>query len=139
IGVTGTNGKTSVSQMIAQALNGLQQRCGVIGTLGSGIPGALLDHGMTTPDALAVQAQLASLLAQGAERVCMEVSSHALEQGRVAALQFDVGVFTNLSRDHLDYHGDMASYGAAKARLFSQSRAAVINLDDSFGRQLAAG
>src|SRR5690606_15824016 len=139
IGVTGTNGKTSVSQMIAQALNGLQQRCGVIGTLGSGMPGALLDHGMTTPDALAVQEQLASLLALGAERVCMEVSSHALEQGRVAALQFDVGVFTNLSRDHLDYHGDMASYGAAKARLFSQSRAAVINLDDGFGRQLAAG
>ncbi|WP_082050076.1 UDP-N-acetylmuramoyl-L-alanyl-D-glutamate--2,6-diaminopimelate ligase [Pseudomonas saudimassiliensis] len=138
IGVTGTNGKTSVSQMIAQALNGVQQRCGVIGTLGSGLPGALLDHGMTTPDALAVQEQLASLLAQGAERVCMEVSSHALEQGRVATLQFDVGVFTNLSRDHLDYHGDMASYGAAKARLFSQSRAAVINLDDSFGRQLAA-
>lgn len=139
IGVTGTNGKTSVSQMIAQALNGVQQPCGVIGTLGSGMPGALLDHGMTTPDALAVQEQLASLLALGAERVCMEVSSHALEQGRVAALQFDVGVFTNLSRDHLDYHGDMASYGAAKARLFSQSRAAVINVDDGFGRQLAKG
>ena len=137
IGITGTNGKTSVSQMLAQALDRLGQPCGVIGTLGSGLPGALLDHGMTTPDALAVQQQLASLRDQGAQRVSMEVSSHALQQGRVAALQFDVGVFTNLSRDHLDYHGDMASYGAAKARLFAQSRVAVINLDDYFGRQLA--
>ena len=137
IGITGTNGKTSVSQMLAQALNRLGQPCGVIGTLGSGLPGALLDHGMTTPDALAVQQQLASLRDQGAQRVSMEVSSHALQQGRVAALQFEVGVFTNLSRDHLDYHGDMASYGAAKARLFGQSRTAVINLDDDFGRQLA--
>lgn len=138
IGITGTNGKTSVSQMLAQALSSLDQPCGVIGTLGSGLPGALLDHGMTTPDALAVQQQLASLREQGAQRVSMEVSSHALQQGRVAALQFDVGVLTNLSRDHLDYHGDMANYGAAKARLFAQSRAAVINLDDGFGRQLAA-
>ncbi|SDS70352.1 UDP-N-acetylmuramoylalanyl-D-glutamate--2,6-diaminopimelate ligase [Halopseudomonas litoralis] len=139
IATTGTNGKTSVSQMLAQALNSLNQPCGVIGTLGSGMPGALLDHGMTTPDALAVQQQLARLRDEGAQRVSMEVSSHALDQGRVAALQFEVGIFTNLSRDHLDYHGDMASYGAAKARLLTQSRTAVVNIDDAFGRALAAG
>ncbi|KKO02024.1 hypothetical protein LCGC14_0108850 [marine sediment metagenome] len=137
IGITGTNGKTSVSHMLACALNSLGQSCGVIGTLGSGMPGQLLDHGMTTPDALLVQQQLGQLRDAGARWVSMEVSSHALDQGRVAALNFELGVFTNLSRDHLDYHGDMASYGAAKARLFQfPLRAAVINLDDAFGREL---
>lgn len=137
IGITGTNGKTSVSQMLAQALGALGKRCGVIGTLGSGMPGDLLDHGMTTPDALRVQEQLAGLQKQGAGWVAMEVSSHALQQERVAAVEFDVGIFTNLSRDHLDYHGDMASYGAAKARLFERPlRAAVINLDDAFAADL---
>src|SRR5690554_3206814 len=110
---------------------------GITGTLGSGMPGALLDHGMTTPDALSLQQQLAHLRDQGACRVSMEVSSHALAQDRVAALMFEVAVFTNLSRDHLDYHGDMAAYGQAKARLFDQAEHAVINLDDTFGRQLA--
>src|SRR5690554_4749927 len=138
VGITGTNGKTSVSQMLAQALNQLDQRCAVIGTLGSGMPGALLDHGMTTPDALSLQQQLAQLRDQGARQVSMEVSSHALDQGRVAALHFDVAVFTNLSRDHLDYHGDMAAYGQAKARILDQAAQAVINIDDAFGRQLAA-
>lgn len=139
IGVTGTNGKTSVSQMLAQALDQLEQPCGVIGTLGSGMLAQLLDHGMTTPDAIQVQAQLARMRDQGARWVSMEVSSHALEQGRVAALSFNVAIFTNLSRDHLDYHGDMASYGAAKAKLFQMPMgAAVINSDDEFGRQLAA-
>lgn len=137
VGITGTNGKTSVSQMLAQALNNLGQPCGVIGTLGSGMPGALLDHGMTTPDALSLQHQLAQLRGQGACRVSMEVSSHALDQGRVAALNFEVAVFTNLSRDHLDYHGDMAAYGEAKARILDQAAHAVINIDDAFGRRLA--
>lgn len=137
IGITGTNGKTSVSQMLAQALAALGQQCGIIGTLGSGLPGALLDHGMTTPDALRVQEQLAQMRAQGAALVSMEVSSHALQQDRVAAVDFDLAIFTNLSRDHLDYHGDMASYGAAKARLFERPlRAAVINLDDAFAPEL---
>ena len=136
IGVTGTNGKTSVSQMLAQALNLVDEPCGVIGTLGNGMLGALRDNGMTTPDALRVQAQLAQLRDQGAKRVSMEVSSHALVQGRVAALTFDIAVFTNLSRDHLDYHGDMTQYGAAKANLFNQARTAVINIDDEFGQQL---
>lgn len=138
VGITGTNGKTSVSQMLAQALNQLGQPCGVIGTLGSGMPDALTDHGMTTPDALSLQQQLAQLRDQGACRVSMEVSSHALDQGRVAALNFEVAVFTNLSRDHLDYHGDMAAYGQAKAQILNQAGRAVINIDDAFGRQLAA-
>ncbi len=139
VGITGTNGKTSVSQMLAQALAALNKPCGVIGTLGSGMPGQLTEHGMTTPDALVAQAQLARLQAQGASHVAMEVSSHALDQGRVAAVEFAVGVFTNLSRDHLDYHGDMQRYGAAKTLLFQRPlRTAVINLDDHFGRQLAA-
>ena len=138
IGITGTNGKTSVSQMLAQALDRLGSRCGVIGTLGSGLAGALIDHGMTTPDAVAVQAQLASMRDQGASHVAMEVSSHALVQHRVAAVRFAVAVFTNLSRDHLDYHGTMAAYGEAKARLFQRDlQAAVVNLDDAFGRELA--
>ena len=139
VGITGTNGKTSVSQMLAQALTGLGQPCGVIGILGSGMPGALQEHGMTTPDALSLQQQLAQLRDQGACRVSMEVSSHALSQGRVAALDFEVAVFTNLSRDHLDYHGDMAAYGQAKAQILGQAGHAVINIDDTFGRQLAAG
>tara|TARA_Y100001973_G_scaffold74444_1_gene108676 strand:- start:1293 stop:2744 length:1452 start_codon:yes stop_codon:yes gene_type:complete len=138
IGITGTNGKTSVSQMLAQALDRLGSRCGVIGTLGSGLAGALIDHGMTTPDAVAVQAQLASMRDQGASHVAMEVSSHALVQHRVAAVRFAVAVFTNLSRDHLDYHGTMAAYGEAKARLFQRDlQAAVVNLDDAFGCELA--
>ncbi len=138
IGVTGTNGKTSVSQMLAQALDILGKPCGIIGTLGSGMFGKLNEHGMTTPDALRVQEQLARLHAEGAAWVAMEVSSHALDQGRVAAVDFDLGVFTNLSRDHLDYHGDMQRYGAAKAQLFAMPlRTAVINLDDAFGRELA--
>lgn len=138
VGVTGTNGKTSVSQMLAQALTGLGQPCGVIGTLGSGMSGALVEHGMTTPDALSLQQQLAQMRDQGARRVSMEVSSHALDQGRVAALSFEVAVFTNLSRDHLDYHGDMDAYGQAKARILDQAAHAVINIDDTYGRQLAA-
>jgi UDP-N-acetylmuramoyl-L-alanyl-D-glutamate--2,6-diaminopimelate ligase len=137
IGITGTNGKTSVSQMLAQALSSMGKPCGVIGTLGSGLLPALTDHGMTTPDAVSVQQQLAEMRDQGAGWVCMEVSSHALGQGRVAALEFDLAVFTNLSRDHLDYHGDMAHYAAVKAKLFDRPlQAAIINLDDAFGLEL---
>jgi UDP-N-acetylmuramoyl-L-alanyl-D-glutamate--2,6-diaminopimelate ligase len=137
IGITGTNGKTSVSQMLAQALSSMGKPCGVIGTLGSGLLPALTDHGMTTPDAVSVQQQLADMCDQGAGWVCMEVSSHALDQGRVAALEFDLAVFTNLSRDHLDYHGDMAHYAGAKAKLFDRPlQAAIINLDDAFGLEL---
>ncbi|SDU22303.1 UDP-N-acetylmuramoyl-L-alanyl-D-glutamate--2,6-diaminopimelate ligase [Halopseudomonas salegens] len=131
IGITGTNGKTSVSQMLAQALTRLGQPCGVIGTLGSGLLDRLQTHGMTTPDAISVQQQLAQMHADGARWVSMEVSSHALDQERVAAVDFSVAIFTNLSRDHLDYHGDMTSYAAAKAQLFARPlHTAVVNADD---------
>lgn len=140
IGVTGTNGKTSVSQLLAQALDLLGEHCGIIGTLGNGFHGELTSGRHTTPDPIGVQAALAGLHRGGARAVAMEVSSHGLEQGRVAALDFDVAVFTNLSRDHLDYHGTMEAYAAAKARLFAWPNLVcrVVNFDDAFGRQLAA-
>lgn len=139
IGVTGTNGKTSVTQLVAQALDLLGQHCGLIGTLGTGFYGQLQSGRLTTPDPIAVQATLGDLKKAGAKAVAMEVSSHALEQGRVAALAFDIVVMTNLSRDHLDYHGSMQAYQAAKARLFAwpNLRCRVVNLDDEFGRELA--
>jgi UDP-N-acetylmuramoyl-L-alanyl-D-glutamate--2,6-diaminopimelate ligase len=140
VGVTGTNGKTSVTQLVAQALDLLGQHCGLVGTLGTGFYGALQSGQHTTPNPIAVQATLADLKKAGAKAVAMEVSSHGLDQGRVAALAFDVAVLTNLSRDHLDYHGTMEAYGAAKAKLFNWTNLAcrVINLDDDFGRRLAA-
>ena len=139
VGVTGTNGKTSVTYLVAQALDRLGERCGIIGTLGTGFHGELVLGQHTTPDAIGVQANLANLRQQGAKAVAMEVSSHGLAQGRVAALAFDVAVFTNLSRDHLDYHGSMEAYGEVKARLFAMPGLGcrVINLDDGFGRTLA--
>ena len=140
VGVTGTNGKTSISQLIAQALDHFGERCGIVGTLGNGFHNELEQGRHTTPDPIGVQAVLANLKQAGARAVAMEVSSHGLDQGRVAALAFDVAVFTNLSRDHLDYHGSMQAYGAAKAKLFAWPglRCRVLNLDDDFGRQLAA-
>ncbi|MCU7650837.1 UDP-N-acetylmuramoyl-L-alanyl-D-glutamate--2,6-diaminopimelate ligase [Pseudomonas piscis] len=140
VGVTGTNGKTSVTQLVAQALDLLGQRCGLVGTLGTGFHGALQSGLHTTPNPIAVQAALADLKSAGAKAVAMEVSSHGLDQGRVTALAFDVAVLTNLSRDHLDYHGTMQAYGEAKAKLFNWTdlRCRVINLDDDFGRKLAA-
>jgi UDP-N-acetylmuramoyl-L-alanyl-D-glutamate--2,6-diaminopimelate ligase len=135
IGITGTNGKTSVSQLIAQLVSLLNGSAAVMGTLGNGLWGQLEDSGNTTADAVTVMAQLHAYEAQGAQVCAMEVSSHGLVQGRVAAVPFDIGVFTNLSRDHLDYHGDMASYGAAKKRLFSfpSLQFSLINLDDATG------
>lgn len=141
VGVTGTNGKTSVVQLLAQALSNAGPKTATIGTLGAGPVGNVLAGEHTTPDAIAVQSLLAQFRDSGTTHVAMEVSSHALDQGRVNAVGFDVAVFTNLTRDHLDYHGDMASYAAAKARLFAWPglSAAVINIDDAFGRELAAG
>ncbi|WP_031338716.1 UDP-N-acetylmuramoyl-L-alanyl-D-glutamate--2,6-diaminopimelate ligase [Xanthomonas maliensis] len=138
VGVTGTNGKTSTVQLMAQALTLLGEPAGTIGTLGVGLYGAAVPTGFTTPLVLQTHALLAQLRDAGARAVAMEVSSHALDQGRVDAVRFDVAVFTNLTRDHLDYHGDMAQYGAAKAKLFVRAglQAAVINLDDAFGREL---
>lgn len=136
VGITGTNGKTSCSQLLAQALSNNGQACGVLGTLGYGLYGQLTAGTHTTPDAVQLQAQLAAFREQGARYVSMEVSSHALDQNRVAGLQFTGALFTNLTRDHLDYHGDLASYAAAKAKLFATPdlQWAVINHDDATGR-----
>ncbi|MDT7525936.1 UDP-N-acetylmuramoyl-L-alanyl-D-glutamate--2,6-diaminopimelate ligase [Pseudidiomarina sp. GXY010] len=133
VGVTGTNGKTSVTYLVAQLLDALGVRCGVIGTTGSGFSGKLLPETHTTPDAIAVQQRLRVLQAEGAQAVAMEVSSHALVQCRVEAIQFAVGVATNISRDHLDYHGTMSNYAGAKRRLFTEldTRHAVLNADDA--------
>jgi UDP-N-acetylmuramoyl-L-alanyl-D-glutamate--2,6-diaminopimelate ligase len=138
IGVTGTNGKTSTVQLLVQALTLQGATAGSIGTLGAGLHGQLEAGERTTPDVIAVHRLLAAMRESGASHVAMEVSSHALEQGRVDAVDFDVAVFTNLSRDHLDYHVDMDAYGAAKARLFARRelRTAVLNLDDAFGASL---
>jgi len=140
IGITGTNGKTSCVQLLAQALTFLGHRAATIGTLGAGLHGKLLEGERTTPDAISVQHLLAEFRDAGASHVAMEVSSHALEQGRVSAVDFEVAGFTNLTRDHLDYHGSMEAYGQAKARLFSWPglQAAVINVDDAFGADLLA-
>ncbi|MGB5147157.1 MAG: UDP-N-acetylmuramoyl-L-alanyl-D-glutamate--2,6-diaminopimelate ligase [Porticoccaceae bacterium] len=140
-GVTGTNGKTTCTQLLAQLFAVLEAPAGVIGTLGAGVLGgpiALADTGLTTPDAIATQRLLAEFRDQGVHRVAMEVSSHSLDQQRVAGVPMHTAVFTNLSRDHLDYHRDMAAYRAAKARLFQQPglASAVINLDDPAGPEL---
>jgi UDP-N-acetylmuramoyl-L-alanyl-D-glutamate--2,6-diaminopimelate ligase len=139
VGITGTNGKTSCSHWIAQTFAALGKKSAVVGTLGNGFPDALQATINTTPDATLLHGYLADYLAQGAQAVVMEVSSHALEQGRVNGLDFDVALLTNLSRDHLDYHGDMSHYAAAKRRLFhcKNLKFAVLNLDDSFGSELA--
>lgn len=138
IGVTGTNGKTSTVQLLAQALTHAGTPAGTLGTLGAGLFGKLEAGERTTPDVIEVHAQLARMRNEGAQAVAMEVSSHALDQGRVDGVRFAVAVFTNLTRDHLDYHGDMAAYGVAKARLFAWAglKAAVVNLDDAFGTKL---
>ena len=140
VGVTGTNGKTSCSQFLAQAWHRADRPCGVIGTLGSGLAGRLTPGTHTTPDAVTLHRLFSDLRAAGARSLVMEVSSHALDQGRVGAVDFAVAVFTNLSRDHLDYHGDMAAYAAAKQRLFHAPglRYAVVNGDDEFGREILA-
>ena len=142
VGITGTDGKTSCAHFIAQALGDADSGpCGILGTLGAGVYGATEPSLHTTPDSLAVQRWLAGLVVAGRRYAAMEVSSHALDQGRVSGVQFAVAVLTQLSRDHLDYHGTLEAYGAAKRRLFfdHQPGWAVLNLDDAFGRGIAAG
>lgn len=138
IGVTGTDGKTSCSHFIAQALDTSDRRCGVIGTLGYGLFSELSSATHTTPDALTVQQTLAAMQAKGARCVVAEVSSHAMDQGRVQGVDFDIAVLTNLSRDHLDYHGNVEAYAEAKRKLFHTPglRYAIINGDDNFGAAL---
>ena len=139
VGVTGTNGKTSVSQWVAQALELAGRKSAVLGTIGNGLVGRLVASDNTTPDAVALQRSLREYVDAGANACAMEVSSHGLDQGRVADIKYDVAVFTNLTRDHLDYHGTMEAYGEAKAKLFAARglKTAVINVDDHFGRTLA--
>ena len=133
IGVTGTNGKTSITQLLAQAFTALGKPAAVIGSLGNGVLGTLSETKNTTPDAITLQQLFATYVKQGIKVVAMEVSSHALDQGRVAGLLFDVGIFTNLTQDHLDYHGTMEAYGASKKKLFNQVRQVIINQDDAMG------
>jgi UDP-N-acetylmuramoyl-L-alanyl-D-glutamate--2,6-diaminopimelate ligase len=143
IGITGTNGKTSCAHYIAQALTALGKKTALIGTVGNGFPDSLETATHTTPDSIRLRQLLAGFYAQGADAVVMEVSSHALDQGRVAGVQFDAVALTNLSRDHLDYHGSMQAYADAKSRLFLSSEAMglpsriALNADDDFGCKLA--
>ena len=160
--ITGTNGKTTCSQLLAQLFELLGEPAGFVGTLGYGLSGyglsvggqsvdgqsgcgaasknQITETGLTTPDAVSVQRILAEFNDVGAKRVAMEVSSHSLVQRRVAGLRIDTAVFTNLTREHLDYHGDLNSYAAAKSRLFAMTglKNAVINLDDNVGRLILA-
>ncbi len=139
IGVTGTDGKTSVSQFLAQALAQLGIRCGVIGTLGSGIHPALEAEAHTTPDAIRVQALLHGFLEKEIRQVVLEASSHGLKQGRLNGVDVDTAIFTNLGHDHMDYHASRDDYANSKRILFQAEglKHAVINVDDAFGRALA--
>ena len=139
IGVTGTNGKTSITQWLSQCFNYLNRKTAVIGTLGNGLPGSIEQTNNTTPDPILLQGMLADYASQKTQVVAMEVSSHGLHQGRVNGVHFDVAVLSNLTRDHLDYHGTFEEYAAAKHRLFDASdlRFAVLNADDEFGQTLA--
>lgn len=140
IGITGTNGKSSVCHFTAQALTKLGQRCGVISTVGNGIWPQLSTSERTTPDPIALQRYLADFVKDGVTHVVIEVSSHALDQQRVHLPDFDIAVFTNLSRDHLDYHPSMQAYAAAKARLFTAPNltAAVVNRQAEFAKAMVA-
>jgi UDP-N-acetylmuramoyl-L-alanyl-D-glutamate--2,6-diaminopimelate ligase len=140
VGITGTNGKTTCAWLLAQALQHCSRPAAYMGTLGFGVPPSVTATEHTTSDAVTVHRQLAALRNLGAECVCMEVSSHAIDQNRVGAVRFNTAAFTNLTRDHLDYHGTMEAYGDAKARLFEwpSLTSRVINADDAFGSKLAA-
>jgi len=138
-GLTGTNGKTTSAYLLAQAADLVGRQGAYLGTIGFGRPGALRDAGLTTPDCVSVHRRLAQARDAGARTMSVEVSSHALDQGRVAGVRFDTAVFTNLTRDHLDYHGTVEAYGEAKASLFRMPglRRAVVNVRDDFGLSLA--
>ena len=137
-GITGTNGKTSCAYLLAQAFNQLGYHTAFMGTIGVGLPNSLSATTHTTLDAVSMQAYLAQLVQDGFTHACIEVSSHALDQNRVAAINFYAVLYTNLSQDHLDYHGDMRTYAAAKKRLFTEFEPslAVLNIDDQMGQAL---
>ncbi len=138
VAITGTNGKTTCAWIVAQALSSLGVRCGVVGTLGKGFVDDMTPGSLTTPDPVSLHRDIAALKEDGARGLAIEISSHALDQGRANGLQTSVAVFTNLTQDHLDYHGTMQRYGEAKARLFERDLDhAVVNTGDQFGRELA--
>jgi murE/murF fusion protein len=136
IAITGTNGKTTISQCIAQSY---PKPCAIIGTLGAGFADALIETGFTTPEATTLMRYLAEFRRAGAAACALEASSIGIEEGRMNGVRVDVAVFTNFTRDHLDYHGSMEAYAAAKEKLFSwpRLRTAIINLDDELGAKLA--
>jgi UDP-N-acetylmuramoyl-L-alanyl-D-glutamate--2,6-diaminopimelate ligase len=140
IAVTGTNGKTSCCHFLAGALNSLGVRCGVMGTLGYGVGGKIRSFGMTTPSAVDTQKYLAEMLADGARVVVLEASSHGLDQGRLNGTRIASGIFTNITRDHLDYHKSEEGYRRSKKRLFEFPgiETAVLNHDDQFGQEMIA-
>jgi UDP-N-acetylmuramoyl-L-alanyl-D-glutamate--2,6-diaminopimelate ligase len=137
--VTGTNGKTTVAWLIARCLQELERKCAYVGTLGAGIETLHPDSGLTTPPCIELHTLLADFRQLGALATALEVSSHALVQNRVSGVHFDAALFTNLSRDHIDYHGDMHSYGEAKAQLFLEDDVPhrIICTDSEFGQTLA--
>jgi UDP-N-acetylmuramoyl-L-alanyl-D-glutamate--2,6-diaminopimelate ligase len=135
-GITGTSGKTSCAHFFAQALQKLNQPCGIVGTLGNGIYGDISPSHLTTPDAITLQKLFANFINHKAAYAVMEVSSHSIVQHRISGIEFAIGIFTNLSRDHLDYHANMAEYGKVKQSLFAHTRQAIINADDEFGQQI---
>jgi len=139
--VTGTNGKTSFTQLLAQALSNASVKCGMIGTMGSGLPGALIDPGLTTPSAIDIQRKLREFVDSGYEAVVLEASSHGLAQGRLGYIRVGTAVLTNITHDHLDYHLTFESYRKAKELLFHIDSVsnAIINLDDEFASDLSAG
>ncbi len=137
IGITGTNGKTTVSWLIQNCLSELKQKCGYIGTLGYGVE-KISSNDLTTPSCIRLHRILSEFQDLGVKYVALEVSSHAISQNRINGISFDAVIFTNLSRDHIDYHGDMESYGEVKAKLFTEikSKIKIININDKFGRKL---
>lgn len=138
LGVTGTNGKTSITHFYAHALDLLGKRCGIIGTLGAGFYCSLGEAGLTTPDPVSLQGILSDFVRHDADSVAMEVSSHSIDQGRINALDFECGVFTNLTQDHLDYHGTLDKYAAVKRRFLAEfSQHIILNADDPLGSQWA--
>ena len=142
IGVTGTNGKTTTAWLTAQGLERANRPAGFIGTIGVGFPGSIEASSFTTPDALSLQGRLHDFVAEEARACVMEVSSHALDQDRVYGIPFRVAIFTNLTRDHLDYHPDFETYLEAKRRLFlslETSATAVLNADDPSSTRMGAG
>jgi len=140
VGITGTNGKTTTTYLIASILRSAQKPCGVIGTINCHFGSKIIKIQNTTPNLLDLCQYLSQMRSDGFNHCAMEVSSHALDQGRVSGIDFKVGIFTNLTQDHLDYHKDMESYFLAKAKLFSmlsETSTAVLNMDDFFGKRLA--